>query len=60
MGHKLRDICQHLPIRRLIAAMMRCAKKDETEGRILDSLVSWFKPCLEQSPKERLVLDFVL
>ena len=46
---ELRDIRQHFPIRRLVAAPMRRAHKDQTQRRILDRLISRFQPCLDPS-----------
>jgi len=57
MTYELRGIRQHFPIYRLVAAAMRRAEEDETERRILDRLVSWLEPCLEQSLQEWSTVD---
>ena len=40
MGHELRDIRQHFPIRRLVASAERRAEEHQTESRVSDGLVS--------------------
>jgi hypothetical protein len=57
MCHELRDIRQDFPVRRLVAAAMRRAEEDQTLRRILDRLVSWLQPCLEQSLEEWSAVD---
>jgi hypothetical protein len=57
VGYELRDVRQHFPVRRLVAATMRCAEEDETQRRILDRLVSWLQPCLEESLEEWSAVD---
>ena len=55
MSHELGDIRQHFPIRRLIAAAMRRAEKDQADRRILDCLVSRLQPRLDQCLNKWLV-----
>ena len=47
MGHEPRHVRQDFPIRRLVAATMRCAQEDQTECLIFDRLIQWLDPCLE-------------
>jgi hypothetical protein len=58
VGHELRDVHQHFSIRRFVAATMRRAQEDQTQRRVLDRLVSWLQPCLEQSLEEWLAVDW--
>jgi hypothetical protein len=60
MGHKLCQSCQYLPICRLVAAAMRRAQEDETKRRILDGLVSWLQPCLQESLRPRSIIGLCL
>jgi hypothetical protein len=51
VGHELRNVCQHFPIRRLVASAMGRAEENQTKSRISDRLVPRLQSCLQQSLK---------